>query len=71
MRKWGAAVTIVLSSMSIAESMYYLQVAYYYPVMIPQIMDVWLFVTLYTVGLVISVLIVLYLFRSVFRDVFD
>ena len=71
MRKWGAAVTIVLSSMSIAESMYYLMVAYYSPLMIPQIMDIWLFVTLYTVGLVISILIVVYLFRKIFEDVFD
>lgn len=70
MKKWGAAITIVFSSMFIAESMYYLQVAYYSPEMIPQIMGMWLFVALYTVSLVISILIVVYLFRSIFKRIF-
>lgn len=72
MRRWGAALMIVVWSIIMGFSMYNLHVAYAYPQMIGGAFTdmFWLTVRQSIVGLVAGTLIVLYLFKSVFKGVF-
>jgi len=72
MRRWGAALTIIVYSMVIGFSMYNLYLAYAYPQMMGgAFTDVFrLVVTQSIAGLVTGVLIVLYMFKSIFKGIF-
>jgi len=77
MKKWGAALTIVFNAMLLASSIIELQLAYYYPQNAEQMINLGIFILhpqtvplSYLLDVVVSVLVMIYMFSKVFKGIF-
>jgi hypothetical protein len=77
MKKWGAALTIVFNAMLLASSIIELQLAYYYPQNAEQMINLGIFILHpqtvpleYLLDVVVSVLVLIYMFSKVYKGIF-
>ena len=77
MKKWGAALTIIFNAMLLAPSIIELQLAYYYPKNAEQMINLGIFILhpqtvplSYLLDVVVSVLVMIFMFSKVFKGIF-
>jgi len=70
LKKWGATLKIVSSSIGISASIFNIQEAYYFPWTFENLQEYWSVVLVSSITLVLNIIVVVYIFQLVFADRF-